>query len=153
MLITNWQKFIGIFIYMLPWSDALPFGRNLFLQFPFLQYLAIPALPIIIIERIIPFAGLIIFIALFAGVIRNQNIPYFIRYNTLQALLIDICLILINYAFEILIRPLGNSLIFQTLSSTCLIAMLTLLIFVIIECLQGKEPDLPGISDAVRMQL
>ena len=153
MLIPNWQKLVAICIYILPWSDAIPFGSNLFMQFPILQVIAIPAIPLIILERLIPFGGLIIFFALFLGVIRNSNIPYFVRFNTLQAILIDICLVLLNYAFQILIRPLGNDLIFRTLSSTCLVAILAIMIFSIVECLQGKEPDLPGISDAVRMQL
>ena len=153
MLIPNWQKLIGISVYILPWSDSIPFGSNLFVQFPILQFLTIPAIPLIIFESLIPFGGLIIFFGLFLGVIRNSNIPYFIRFNTLQAILIDICLILLNYAFQILIRPLGNDLMLRTLSSTCLIGMLSIMIFTIIECLQGKEPDLPGISDAVRIQL
>ena len=153
MEISNWQKLAGISLYLIPWSDSIPFGNNLFLQFPILQILAIPAIPFIILQRLIPFGGLIIFFALFLGVIRNTNIPYFVRFNAFQAILIDICLILINYALQILIRPLGNDLIFRTLSSTCLVAMLSIIIFAISECLQGKEPDLPGISNAVRMQL
>ena len=153
MLIPTWQKLIGIAFYLLPWSDAIPLGRNLFLQFPFLQFLVFPALPLLLIEQLIPFGGLIIFFGLFVGVIRNPKLPYFIRFNALQALLIDICLVLLNYAFQILLRPLGTDLIFRTLTSTCLIGMLSIFIFAISECIQGKEPDLPGISEAVRMQL
>ena len=153
MLIPIWQKLLAIAVYLLPWSDAIPFGNSLFLQFPFLQVLAIPALPLIILEQLIPFGGLIIFFSLFIGVIRNPKVPYFFRFNTLQAILIDICLILINYSFQILLKPIGNELIFRTLSSTCLIGMLSIFIFSINECLQGKEPDFPGISEAVRMQL
>jgi hypothetical protein len=40
-----------------------------------------------------------------------------------------------------------------TLSSTVVIAVLAILVFAIIECLRGREPDLPGLSQAVRMQL
>tara|TARA_Y100001968_G_C19370843_1_gene725063 strand:- start:902 stop:1363 length:462 start_codon:yes stop_codon:yes gene_type:complete len=153
MVIPNWQKITGLGVYLLPWSDALPFGSNLFVEFPFLQTIAIPALPLIIIERLIPFGGFIIFIGLFAGVVRNPKVPYFIRFNCLQAILLDISLILINYAFQILLKPLGNALIFRTLSSTCLIAMLSVMIFAVSKCLQGEEPDIPGFSEAVRMQL
>ena len=41
----------------------------------------------------------------------------------------------------------------RTLTSTVLVAMLAIVIFALIECLRGREPDLPGISQAVRMQL
>ncbi|WP_320666710.1 Tic20 family protein [Prochlorococcus sp. MIT 1307] len=153
MLIPIWQKLIGFLVYMLPWSDALPFGRSLFTDFPFLQWLALPALPLIILQQAIPFGNLILFFVLFLAVARNPKIPYFLRFNTLQALLIDIALILISYAFQVLIRPLGSGLIVNTLSSTVLIAVLSIVIFAFGECIQGKEPDLPGISEAVRMQI
>ena len=153
MLIPVWQKLIGILIYMLPWSDAIPFGRYLFMDFPILQWLAIPALPIMIFEQIIPFGNVLLFFILFLTVARNPKVPYFLRFNTLQALLIDIGVVLISYAIQILLRPLSGGLLVSTLSSTVLIAILTIIIFAFGECLQGKEPDLPGISEAVRMQL
>ena len=153
MLIPFWQRLIGICIYMLPWSDAIPFGTNLFIDFPFLKWLAVPVLPLIILEQGIPFGGLLLFFILFLAVIRNPKVPYFVRFNTLQALLLDIGVILISYAFQILLRPLGTGLILGTLSSTILIGILSIIIFAISECLQGKEPDLPGISEAVRMQI
>ena len=153
MLIPIWQKFIGVLIYILPWSDAIPFGRYLFMDLPFLQWLAMPAIPILIIEQVLPFGSLFLFFVLFLAVARNPKVPYFLRFNTLQALLIDIAIILINYAFKILIQPLGAGLLMSTLSSTVLIAILAIVIFAIGESLQGKEPDLPGISEAVRMQL
>ena len=153
MAIPTWQRLIGLFIYLLPWSDALAFGNNLFLQFPFLQWISLPALPFIILQRLIPFGSLILFLGLFLGVIRNPKIPYFIRFNTFQALLITICLSLINYAFQILIRPLGIELMFGALSSTVFVVMLTLIIFTTIQCLKGNEPDLPGITQAVKAQI
>ena len=153
MLIPIWQKLIGGLIYMLPWSDAIPFGRYIFMDFPSLQWLVIPALPIRLIEQGIPFGNLLVFFVLFLAVARNPKVPYFLRFNTLQALLIDIAVILISYAFKVLIQPLGSGLIVSTLSSTVLISILAIVIFALVQCLQGKEPDLPGISEAVRMQL
>ena len=153
MLIPTWQRFVGILIYILPWSDAIPFGRYLFADFPFLQWLALPAIPIIFIEQSIPFGSFLLFFLLFLGLVRNPKTPYFLRFNALQALLIDIGVIIINYAFRIIIQPFGKGLIVSTLSSTVLIAILAIIIFAFGECLQGKEPDLPTISEAVRMQL
>jgi len=138
---------------MLPWSDAIPFGRYLFRDFPFLQWLSLPALPIILIEKSIPFGSLLLFFFLFLAIAQNPKIPYFLRFNTLQALLIDIAVILISYGFQIIIQPFGTGLIVSTLSSTVLIGILAIVVFASGECLQGKEPDLPAISEAVRMQL
>jgi hypothetical protein len=44
-------------------------------------------------------------------------------------------------------------LLIGTLASTVLLAVLAIVIFAFVECLRGREPDLPGISQAVRMQL
>ncbi len=153
MQIPAWQRLLGILVYMIPWSDAIPFGSNIFNQLPYLQWLAMPALPIMILQRGIPFGGLLLFLLLFLAVIRNPQVPYFLRFNSLQALLIDIGLILLGYAFRILVFPFGTGLLTQTLSSTVLIGVLTITIFSIYECIQGKEPDLPAISEAVRLQL
>jgi hypothetical protein len=61
--------------------------------------------------------------------------------------------VLLGYAFAILLQPLGGGLILRTLSSTVVIAVLAVVIFAVIECVRGREPDLPGLSQAVRMQL
>ncbi len=155
MIIPSWQKLLGCFLYLLPWSDAINFGRYLFQDFPFLEWLKYLALPIWFIEQMIPLGlgSLILFLVIFLAVARNPKVPYFLRFNALQALLINIGIFLLSYAFVIFIQPLGGQLIISTLSSTIFIAILTIIIFTFGECLQGKEPDLPGISEAVRMQL
>ena len=153
MSIPIWQRGIGFLMYMLPWSDALGFGGYLFKDFQFLQLLAIPAIPIVLIEQIIPFGSLILFLGLFLAVVRNPKVPYFLRFNTLQALLIDIALFVITLTFQIILKPIGESFIVSTLSSTVLVGTLAIIIFVFVKCIQGEEPDLPGISEAVRVQL
>ena len=55
-------------------------------------------------------------------------------------------------------RPRRHSIrakitIARTASSTVLLGVLAVVIFALIECVQGREPDLPGLSQAVRMQL
>ena len=153
MPLPIWQRILGLLIYMLPWSDALPFAGSLFQQFPVMRWLTLPVLPIIIIERGIPFGSLLLFFLLFLAVVRNPKVPYFLRFNTLQALLLDISIVILNFAFQVLLLPIGSTLIVRSLSSTVLIGMLAIVIFAGVECLQGKEPDLPGISQAVKMQL
>ncbi len=143
---------------MLPWSDAIPFGKNLLAQVPVvvLRALLLPAMPIWIVQNAIPLklGSLVLFLVLFLAVVRNPNVPYFLRFNTLQALLLSIILSLLGLVFfEILQKPLEGTLIFNTLATTVLVAVFAIVIFALIECLRGREPDLPGISQAVRMQL
>ena len=40
-----WQRLLAALAYTLPWSDALGFGSSLLSQFPWLNLLILPALP------------------------------------------------------------------------------------------------------------
>ena len=157
MEIPLWQRVIAPLVYLLPWSDAIPFGLGMdgvFNQVPLLRLLIVPAVPFIQLNRGVPFGGLLLFFVLFLAVVRNPNVPYFLRFNTLQALMTDIVLIVLSFGFSILLQPLASgSLLVGTLSSTIVIAVLAILVFALVECLRGHEPDLPGISQAARMQL
>ena len=147
------QRIIGCFFYMLPWSAAIIFGKYLFTDLPFLKWLIVPALPVIFIQQFIPFGGLVLFLILFLLIVRNPKIPYSIRFNSLQSILLNIGLIIINYIFQIFLNPFDNILLIRTFSSTILVGMLAIIIFSLYECIQGNEPNLPGISNAVRIQL
>ena len=146
-------KIIGILLYMIPWADTLIFGSHLYIKYPFTQIIQIPAIPIILIERSIPFGNLLLFLAIFIGLIRNTKISYFIRFNALQSLLINIGIIIISYGFQILLSPFSNTLIIRTFSSTLLISIFLIISYCVWSCIQGNEPDLPGISKAAKMQL
>ena len=151
--IPLWQRFLGLLAYLLPWSDALSFGRELYNLFPWISYLALPATPVLLLERSIPFGGFLLFLVLFLVVVRNPNVPYYLRFNVLQAILLDILLVVLALAFNVLLSPLGNSLMIRTLNNTVFIGALVLVLYASIQCVRGKEADLPTLSDAVRMQL
>ena len=153
MTIPSWQRLLALLTYLLPWSDGLPFGRSLTSLFPVLQWLSLPALPLVLIEQAIPFGGFILFLVLFLAVVRNLRVPYFIRFNALQAILLDIILIVLSLAFNLLLAPLGGNFAVRTLANTVFLGMLVLVLFGIIQCLRGKEADIPSLSEAVRMQL
>ncbi len=151
--IPLWQRFLGLLAYLLPWSDALSFGRELYNLFPWIAYLALPATPVLLLERSIPFGGFLLFLVLFLVVVRNPNVPYYLRFNVLQAILLDILLVVLALAFNVLLSPLGNSLMIRTLNNTVFIGALVLVLYASIQCVRGKEADLPTLSEAVRMQL
>ena len=85
--------------------------------------------------------------------VRNPQVPYPIRFNVLQAILIDIVLVLISLAFNILLRPLGGSFLVHTLQNTVFLGALLLVLFAVIQNLRGKVAEIPTVSEAVRMQL
>ena len=94
-----------------------------------------------------------IFLVLFLAVVRNARVPYFIRFNVLQAILLDIVLVLLTLAFQMLLAPLGGGFAVRTLSNTIFLGTLLLVAFAVVQCLRGKEADIPTVSEAVRMQL
>ena len=146
-------RILGILLYMIPWADSLPLGNHLYIKYPFTQIIQIPAIPIILLERSIPFGSLLLFLAIFIGLVRNNKVSYFLRFNALQSLLINIGIIIISFIVEIFLSPFANSLIIRTLSSTLLISLFSIITYCIWSCTQGDEPNLPGISEATKMLL
>ena len=147
-----WQRLLAAAAYMLPWSDGIPFGQGLFGLFPILAWLQLPALPLVMVQQLVPFGSLVLFLVLFLAVVRNSRVPYFIRYSVLQSILVDILLVLINLAFGVL-RLNGGNFAGRTLSNTVFLGILVLVGFGVVESLRGKEADIPTVSEAVRMQL
>ena len=139
------QRFISVILYTLPLKASFPFGYYILNKFYFLKLILYLTYPIAIIERSLPFGGLLFFLILFAGVVKNPNVPYFIRYNACQAILLDIALIIVSYILRIL--PLVE------LGSIIFVFALSILIFSIFQCIKGVEPEIPLISKSVRMQI
>jgi hypothetical protein len=148
-----WQRLLAALAYLLPWSDALPFGQSLFGLFPVLQWLSLPAFPVLLLQQAVPFGGFVLFLVLFLAVVRNTKVPYLIRFNVLQAILVDILLILMSLAFSVLLAPLGLGFALRTLSNTVFLGALLLVGFGVVQSLRGQEAEVPSLSQAVRMQL
>ena len=152
-LIPIWQRLLALLAYLLPWSDGVPFGRYLFALFPPLQWLTLPALPVLMVQQLVPFGGFLLFLVLYLAVVRNQRVPYYLRFHVLQAILVDIVLVVVSLAFRVLLSPLGAGFAERTLSNTVFLAVLVLVLFAVVECLRGRQAEIPSLSEAVRMQL
>lgn len=139
--------------YLLPLVDSLIFGMFLLRQFPPLIALFIPLQPLIALNNT-PFVGFIIFLALFMLVVRNERISHFIRFNTMQAILLDIVLILCRLVFPILANPLGNDgLVVETLSNVVFLGVLAAVAYSVVQTLMGRYAEIPTLSEAVYMQV
>ncbi|MBD2542122.1 Tic20 family protein, partial [Coleofasciculus sp. FACHB-SPT36] len=123
--------------YLLPLLSVLPFGAYLFRQFPVLALILLPLQPLLAIYSI-PFASLIIFFVLFLGVVRNEKISHFIRFNTMQALLIDIALFLCTMALQILTPALGTGLVGQTLFNVVFLGTLAACAYSVVQSVIGR---------------
>ncbi|BAZ25112.1 hypothetical protein NIES4073_60160 [Kalymmatonema gypsitolerans NIES-4073] len=139
--------------YLLPLVEVFRYGIFLFRQFPPLALLFLPLQPLITIYFGVPFAGLIIFFALFLLVVRKENISHFIRFNTLQAILLDIVIFLFSILTQLIgIIPAGGFAI-QTLYTTIFLGTIAAVVFSVIQSLMGRYAEIPAISEAAYMQL
>ncbi|MBE9223456.1 hypothetical protein IQ215_12185 [Cyanobacterium stanieri LEGE 03274] len=150
---SDWKdKLFSTLVYLIPLYYVLEFGGFLFNQFPFLRLITIPLIPLIYLYSLIPFARFIIFIALFALVIRNSNLSHFLRYNAMQAILIDILLILVNLIVGILAGGIGG-LFMETLYNMIFLGTLVACVYCMFQSVTGKYAELPGISEAAYSQV
>lgn len=158
------DRFYGCLPYLLPMSAAVFYGLFLFIQVPLLAQIFTPILEL---RRILSFPVIpqllslefIVFILLYIFVVRNDKVCHFVRFNTMQALLLGIALILIELVVE-LISPVFSaatveSLLFliQIFSSTIFLGMNFMCVFSIVQCLRGVYAEMPVVSEAAYYQV
>ena len=146
------NRIFGALVYLLPLIYVLPFGQFLIRQFPFLSIIYVPIAPLIAIYRI-PFAGIIIFFVLFLAVVRNEKVNHFVRFNTMQAILLDILIVLCGFLLEILGRGLGVNLFIETMYNVIFLGTLAACFYSIIQSALGRYAEIPTISEAAYSQV
>lgn len=148
------DRSLAALIYLFPLIYSLPFGIILLNQFPWLTPFFSPIIVLYGVTNTLPFASLIIFFGLWLGVVRNDKLSYFLRFNGMQAILINILQILFSLIMGVLAPAFGShSLISETLSNTIFMGSVAACFFCIVFSVQGKYAELPGISDAASSQI
>ena len=139
--------------YLLPLIRGLAFVEEyLFKQFPLLELLLIPLAPLRQIYNL-PLASLIIFFALYLGVVRNENISHFIRFNAMQAILLDIVLMLCGLVLPIFSNGVQVAFIAETLYNMVFLGAFAAFVYAVVQSLLGRYAEIPPLSDAVYMQV
>lgn len=147
------DRFFAAVVYLLPLIDALPFSQFLLTQFPQLGLIYLPLQPLISIYYRVPFAGLVIFFLLFLGVVRNERITHFIRFNTMQAILLDILLILGGFLIQIVLKGLGANLLTATLFNAIFLGTLAACFYSMVQSARGRYAEIPTLSEAAYSQV
>ena len=146
------ERIFACLPYLLPLIDGLQFGQFLFRQFPVLGLFFVPIVPVLKIYQTVPFAGLIIFFGLYLGVVRNENINHFIRFNAMQAILIDIILVLCSLILGLFAGG-QVSFVIQTLFNMVFLGLVSAFVYAVVQSLLGRYAEIPALSDAVYMQV
>ncbi len=149
---TTRDRIFACLPYLLPLVEGLVYGSYLFREFPPLSLILLPLSPVIQLFGAIPFAELIVFFGLYFLVIRNENISHFIRFNAMQAILLDIILILCGLILGIVSGGM-SAFIVETISNTIFLGLLATFVYAVVQSIRGQYAEIPGISDAVYMQV
>ncbi|MEM8673478.1 MAG: Tic20 family protein [Cyanobacteria bacterium P01_G01_bin.67] len=148
------DRSFGALIYLFPLVYALPFGLILLSQFPWLAQFFAPFIALYGVTNSLPFASLIIFFGLWLGVVRNDKVSYFLRFNAMQAILLNILQILFSLMMGILVPAFGaQSLISATLTNTIFMGSVVACFFCMVRSIQGEYAELPALSDAASSQI
>ena len=127
------------------WRGSTTFPDRIFACLPYL-------LPLIEVFAF-RYAGIIIFFALWLLVVRNEKISHFIRFNTMQAIILDIVIFLCSILTDIVKLVPGSGFAMQTLYTTIFMGIVAAVVYSVAQSLMGKYAEIPAISDAVYMQV
>lgn len=73
-------------------GTACSYGKFVFMQYPVFANVLAPFEPLIRLYFSVPFAGLVAFFAVYLGIINNPSLSRFVRFNAMQAVLLDVIL-------------------------------------------------------------
>ncbi|MEM7771988.1 MAG: Tic20 family protein [Cyanobacteria bacterium P01_E01_bin.6] len=153
---TTLDRIFAALVYIVPLIRAMEFSQPLLRELPFLNVLLIPLLPLFVVygqvARLFPFGlgDLVIFLALFFLVVRNERIRHFIRFNTMQALLISIILSIFSILWALIatILPLlGGTIIEDTIFNVLFLGAFAASIYSVFQSIRGKYAEIPKLSD------
>lgn len=141
--------------YLIPLIDGLRYGKFFFAQFPAFARLLAPLNPLVSLYFGVPFASFACFFAVYLGIINNQKFSRYCRFNAMQAVLLDIVLILPGL-LENVFRPPSSGPGLQAYISVY--NSIWLFVFACVaygvgSCLIGQTPRLPFVADAADQQV
>ncbi|NUN65096.1 hypothetical protein HCU40_10100 [Pseudanabaena biceps] len=160
--ITPLHRIYSCLPYILPMSAAVIYGTVLFQQIPVTIFPFIPFIWFyanVLTFPIVPVLGLtgefFLFIGLYFLVVKDARVPHFIRFNGMQALLMQIMLFIIQLLFQFIEQLSSNSLpslVSTTLANTIFIGTMLLCGYAIFQCTKGEYSDIPTLSQAASLQ-
>ncbi|KAL5712962.1 Protein TIC 20-II [Ranunculus cassubicifolius] len=148
------ERLVSSFAYFLPFFNGLQYGRYLFMKYPNLVFLLEPIFPLLNIYRSVPYASFVAFFALYLGVVRNPSFSKYVRFNSMQAVVLDVLLslpLLLQRVFSpgdgigLKVMVMGYNAIFVFIA-VCFLYSLG-------HCVLGKTPFLPFVAEAADRQL
>ncbi|KAF2286432.1 hypothetical protein GH714_016890 [Hevea brasiliensis] len=143
------ERLISAVAYTLPFFNSLQYGR-FFAQYPSLGLLFDPLIPLLNLYRSIPYASFVAFFALYLGVVRNPSFSQYVRFNSMQAVTLDVLLVvplLLARIFNPGRSGLGFKLMVWGHNAVFLFSCFCF-VYGLVSCVLGKTPYLPFVGEA-----
>jgi hypothetical protein len=149
------DRFLAALSYLYPLVSSAPVALSALKLFPQLFPVLAPLLTVGVLIEQIPYLSFMIFLALFLLVVRNPRIHYFIRFNTMQAMLLGIAIslyLICQYLFTV-VPGVDFGLVFRILDNVVFLGAFAIVCYGMVQCLRGIYPEVHTISDAAKSQL
>ncbi|KAF6265000.1 hypothetical protein COO60DRAFT_1481891, partial [Scenedesmus sp. NREL 46B-D3] len=138
------ERVLAAVPYLLPLLDSFGYGRFLFYQYPIVRSFISPLAPLLGVYSSVPFAPLLCFFAW----------SRFVRFNGMQAMLLDILLILPRLAEQVFSTPTGGWGLqaYITAQNTIWVFIAVCVVYGVISSLLGQAARIPLVADAAEQQ-
>ncbi|ERN05751.1 hypothetical protein AMTR_s00006p00250270 [Amborella trichopoda] len=148
------DRVISAVCYFYPFFDGIQYGKYVITQFSAIEILLQPLVPAIRIFKAFPLNGFLVFLALYFAVVRNPSFSRYVRYNTMQAIVLDVLLIFPDLLERSFSPKDGLGLdVVMSLDSTVFLFLLVCLVYGSGSCLLGQLPRLPLVAEAADRQV
>ncbi|KAL5548626.1 hypothetical protein UlMin_003857 [Ulmus minor] len=148
------DRIISAICYFYPFFDGVQYGKYVITQFAPIQTLIQPLIPAIKVFKGFPLNGFLVFLTLYFVVVRNPNFSRYVRFNTMQAIVLDVLLIFPDLLERSFNPKDGIGLdLMMSLDSTVFLFLLVCLIYGSSSCLLGQLPRLPIVAEAAERQV
>ncbi|KAK8506040.1 hypothetical protein V6N13_002693 [Hibiscus sabdariffa] len=144
------DRLISVAAYSLPFFNSLQYGRYLFIQYPQLGTLFEPILPFLSLYKSVPYASFVAFFALYLGVVRNPSFSHYVRFNSMQAVTLDVLLVVPLLLTRIL-NPGRAGLGFKAMvwgHTGVFVFSCLCFVYGVVSSILGRTPYLPFVADA-----
>ncbi|KXZ50442.1 hypothetical protein GPECTOR_16g616 [Gonium pectorale] len=150
------DRIIAALPFLLPLLDGLPYAKFIMMQYPFVARAFAPVAPLMYIYHAFPFAPFLVFLAIYNGIVNNTSLPRFVRYHAMQAVLLDVLLIIP----QVILNDLWKAPTDEVGLQAYILAYNTLFLFTAIcaaygmgSSLVGQTARLPLVAEAADMQV
>jgi len=121
------DRIAAIIPYMLPSIDVYRYGAEIYADNPAVRAVAAAFYPLVQSLQSSQWATLVLFIGL-STIARSQNYPVFLRFNVMQALIVDIVIIILTF-----LAPVLGFLVGQGIADTALyLSIMTVIVYSIV---------------------